>query len=162
MRDERLLESAEGYLELGMLDEAARILDGFTPPAPLRAKWLQLRAEHASRSSDWPRMRDTAREWLELEPASAPAAVTLAFATRRCDSVAAAWEILAQAQREHPRHNLIAYNLACYAAVRGDLEDARVRIRKVLLRKPGFRAVALNDPDLAPLHTWIATLDLTE
>lgn len=50
-----------------------------------------------------------------------------------------------------PREAAISFNLACYAAQSGDLDDARDCLRRAFELEPGLRQKALDDPELALL-----------
>jgi hypothetical protein len=43
---------------------------------------------------------------------------------------------------------MISYNLACYASVLGELDDARRLLDRVFAMDASFKAMALEDPDL--------------
>ena len=71
---------------------------------------------------------------------------------RRARSLAAAEEILLRAERLHPTDGTILFNLACYAAQRGELATARAWLTKAIAADERFRAAAETDEDLAPLR----------
>jgi Flp pilus assembly protein TadD len=47
---------------------------------------------------------------------------------------------------------LVAYNLACYACLLGDLPEARRLLEAVFAQDISWRDVARDDEDLAPLY----------
>jgi tetratricopeptide (TPR) repeat protein len=67
--------------------------------------------------------------------------------------VEAAQRVLREARAIHPNVGMIAYNLACYACMLGDLEEARILLQIAFSLDPLLRKTALDDPDLEPL--WI-------
>ena len=62
-----------------------------------------------------------------------------------------AWNILLAAMVRFPKEAAISFNLACYAAQMGDLDDARDCLRHAVASDEGLKQKALEDPDLAPL-----------
>ncbi len=58
-----------------------------------------------------------------------------------------AWNILLAAMVQ----TAISFNLACYAAQMGDLNDARDCLRHAVASDEELKQKALEDPDLAPL-----------
>ncbi len=88
----------------------------------------------------------------EAEPDSAQGPISLAYATRRAQSLEAGLAILMDAATRFPEEPIIRYNLACYEAQLGRLDRARARLTEAMRLGPGCRELALADPDLAALH----------
>lgn len=148
----RRLSHAQGYLELGMLAEAAAELDRITGPEAQSTEVCAVRLALLHEQQNWPAVRDLARELVQRTPAEAAAWVTWAYATRRAETLAAAEKILLEAEQHHPREPTIQFNLGCYACQRGDLETARRRVARAIALDPKFEQIAATDPDLAPLR----------
>jgi len=51
--------------------------------------------------------------------------ISLAYATRRADSIQAAKEILLNGESKFPKEAIIKYNLACYCCQLGEIEKAK-------------------------------------
>ena len=79
------------------------------------------------------------------------AAISLAYATRRADSIQAAKEILLNAEWKFPKEAVIKYNLACYFCQTGDIENAKDYLRRAFGIDLNCRMAALEDEDLKPL-----------
>lgn len=152
MQLKRRLSYAQGYLELGMLAEAAAELDAV--PADFRdaVEVLALRAAILQEKHDWPALRVAAGAWARRQPGEASAWIMWAYATRRAESLAAAEKILLEAERAHPEEPTIQFNLGCYACQRGDLKTARQRVDRAIALESHFATLAASDPDLAPLR----------
>jgi len=82
--------------------------------------------------------------------------VLWAFATRRADSIDQARIILVNAIERRTNVAIFHYNLACYMCQLGELEKAKVRLRRAFKLDPGLRVMALDDGDLKPLWEGIA------
>ena len=148
----RRLSHAHGYLELGMVAEAAAELDQIATADADRIEVLALRLAVLHEQRDWPSVRALAADLVRRGVADAGVWVTWAYATRRADSIEAAEKILLTAEQQHPGDPTIQFNLGCYACQRGELREARRRIDRAIELDPKFKALAANDPDLEPLR----------
>jgi tetratricopeptide (TPR) repeat protein len=146
------LSQARGYLELGMVAEAAGELDRVPLAEADQTGVLALRALVLQEQSHWPPLEEVAGELVRRQPAESGWWITWAYATRRSRSLAAAEAILREAERAHPQEATIQFNLGCYACQRGDLAEARRRIDRAIALEPAFREAAAADPDLGPLR----------
>lgn len=152
MLPQRRLSHARGYLELGMVAEAAAELAHLSGADAEVPAALALRIAVLHEQEDWPAVRDLARALVRHDDTEAAVWVTLAYATRRADSLIAAEIILLQAEKHFPEEATIQFNLGCYACQRGDLKEARRRVARAIGLDGKFSAVAATDPDLAPLR----------
>lgn len=152
MLSKRRLSHARGYLELGMVAEAAAELAQLSGPDADAAEALTLRIAVFHEQENWPAVRDLARQLVRHESADAAVWVTLAYATRRADSLIAAEIILLQAEKHFPQEATIQFNLGCYACQRGDVREARRRVQQAINLEMRFREAAATDPDLAALR----------
>lgn len=152
MRSKWRISHAQGYLGLGMVAEAAAELDRIPAPERDGLTVLGLRVAILQERRDWPALRAAAGQYAHRAPAEAAAWVTWAYATRRAESLAAAEEILLQAERLHASDATIQFNLGCYACQRGALAEARRRVNRAIALDRKFAAAAATDSDLAPLR----------
>ena len=143
---------ARGYLDLGMVAEAAAELDCIPAPENDALEVLALRVAVLQERCDWPALRAMAGEFVRRAPAEAAAWVTWAYASRRAESIAVAEKILLDAERLHPNEATIQFNLGCYACQRGALAEARRRVNRAIALDKKFSETAATDPDLAPLR----------
>jgi Flp pilus assembly protein TadD len=159
MLPRRRLSHAQGYLELGMIAEAVAELDRISGAAAELPEVLAVRLAVLHEQQNWPAVRDLARQLVQRSPADAGIWVTWAYATRRADSLAAAEQILLDAERHHPAEPTIHFNLGCYACQRGDIRTARRRVHQAIALDKKFAELAATDPDLAALRAADATTD---
>ncbi len=92
-----------------------------------------------------------AKQLMRDDPAEPQWAISLAYATRRLDSIASAKAILVNAVAKHPQEPIIHYNLACYDCQLGAMDAAKDHLKRAFQLGPKWRAMALDDPDLQPL-----------
>lgn len=152
MQMNRRVSYARGYLELGMVAEAAAELEQIPLAADEPIDVLGLRVAVLQEQKNWPALQSSAAELVRRQPEEPGAWITWAYATRRADSLVAAEQILFVAERHHPKEATIQFNLGCYACQRGDLDEARTRVDQAIALDENFRALASTDPDLAPLR----------
>jgi predicted Zn-dependent protease len=152
MQLKRRLAHAQGYLELGMVAEAAAELERIPASEHATLDVIPIRLAILQEQKNWPATAALAGEFVRRVPTEPAAWVTWAYATRRADSLAAAEKILLEAERHHPAEPTIQFNLGCYACQRGDVPAARARIDHAIALDPKFAAAAATDPDLAPLR----------
>ena len=157
MLPKRRLSHAKGYLELGMLAEAAAELEQIPAPENTSLDFLGVRLALLQEREDWPALCDFARDYAHRAPEDAAAWVTWAYAARRANSIPAAQEILLQAIPHHPANGTIQFNLACYASQLGNFTDARHHLDLAIALDKSFAKAAGTDPDLAPLRAKEAT-----
>lgn len=148
----RRLSHAQGYLELGMIAEAAAEMAHIPASENSQIEVMGVRLALLQEQQDWPTLRDLARELVLRSPAEPAGWITWAYATRRADSLEAAEKILLAAEVQHPAEPTIQFNLGCYACQRGDLATARARVDRAIALDSKFARAAKTDPDLAPLR----------
>lgn len=145
------LERAEGFLLLNMCAAARAELEALPPDlrasVPARVAWLQV----AMAEQDWAQAAALASRLRADEPLRPEFWIWEAYARRRHESVAAARAVLEQARQAFPRIGVLAYNLACYACVEGDLAQARPLLREAFQLAPHLAEDAGEDEDLRAL-----------
>jgi len=146
------LSHARGYLELGMLDDAAVELSALPAALAESEEALGLRVTLHQERKEWPAMQSVSGKLTRLRPDSAGAWIMWAYATRRADSLESAERILAQARGHHPKEPTVLFNLGCYACQRGDLALARELVEAAIALDAAFARLAATDTDLDPLR----------
>ena len=148
----RRLSYAEGYLMLGLVNQAAEELADVPAEEADALPVLKMRLGLELARTAWLAAAELARQLCESEPRDAGHWIQCAYATRRGDSLVAAREILWRGLTLHPREATIHFNLACYEAQLGHLDIARAYLTAAVRLDPGFAELAKTDPDLAPLR----------
>jgi hypothetical protein len=143
--DQRHLTAAEGYAALGMYLHANVELEEIV------AEVLTVRLEIYLGLEKWELMLTVADRLAALEPDNVQWSISLAFATRRAQSIEAAKSILLSAVERHPKEPILHYNLACYECQLGDIGVAKARLQHACKLSEKCRLMALDDEDLEPL-----------
>lgn len=143
--------AAQGYLELGMFSDANSELDKIDAGLRHLPEVLALRVPIYRGLEKWQMMQVAARTLALDEPDNVQWAVSLAYATRRAESIEAANFILLEAVERMPKAAVLHYLLACYECQFGDRELARAKLQHAFKLRPSLRLKALLDSDLQPL-----------
>jgi Flp pilus assembly protein TadD len=151
----RHLEAAQGWTELGLVDEAFAELDNIEPrhrahPDVLEVRW---NAYHATQK--WMDACEVARAITKVAPERFNGWWMLSFALHALKETQEAYENLASVRYKFGVEWMLHYNLACYLAQLGRLKEARVALARALQFNPEQRAIASQDPDLEPLRCEI-------
>ncbi|HEY0793412.1 MAG TPA: hypothetical protein VGD78_20285 [Chthoniobacterales bacterium] len=148
----RRLVAASGYGELRMFQEAVAELEAIPPECqgvvPVLAAWVELYQTWQK----WEEARSVAERLVELEPDEPNWVVALGYATRRSQGLVAAQQVLTRALERFHEVAVIRYNLACYAAQLGNVNQARALLASAVQRDRAFAQLAKSDPDLDPLR----------
>lgn len=101
-------------------------------------------------------MAQIAKRLADFQPDDVQWTISLAYATRRANSIEAAKQILLNAESKFPNEAIIKYNLACYFCQTADIENAKNCLEKAFEIDSSWRLKALDDEDLRPLWDSLA------
>lgn len=149
---QKRLESAEGYLALGMHADALAELDAALAQQPDCGDAVSARAFVLLGAQRYPEAESWFRKLLVLRPADANGWIHLAYCRRRTRSLEAAVETLEQALRLRADHPLANYNMACYRAVQGRHAEALRLLENAIRKDAAYRRLATEERDLESLR----------
>ena len=150
--DSHHLRAATGWLELGNAREASGELDRIAPRNYDHPDVLEVRWHLAAHTSQWEACVEIANSMIRLDPVGAEPWIHLSFALHELKRTQEAFDQLLPLVERFPRVWTIPYNLACYCAQLGRLEDGEAWIRKAwTINMNAVTASALADPDLKPI-----------
>ncbi len=149
--EQQYLTAAEGFLALGMLEDANAEIEKIDPFCRHLPEVCAVRLSIYLRAQNWELAETLAARLRAADPANPQWHISLAYAVRRLSSIAAAKPILIDAAERHPNEPIIHYNLSCYECQLGDLSSAREHLKKAIALAPECRLMALDDEDLQPL-----------
>ena len=152
---ERALEvsilAAQGYLELGMVDEALAELVAVEPLATLDPELAELRLHILMQVRRWADALAASGELLRIDPKAQAAYIHGAFALHELGRTAEARDLLLRGAALLAEDPTFHYNIGCYEAVLGNRESALLSLRKSFSLDETYRDFALRDPDLQGL-----------
>src|SRR4029453_18391089 len=149
--DQQYWKAATGYVELGMFLEADAELDKIDPFNRAAPEVLALRIGIYRGLEKWELMQEIARRLAEFQPDDIQWTLSLAYATRRANSIEAAKKVLLSAEPRFPKEAAIRYNLACYFCQTGDIPSAKNYLKQAFEIDLSLRLAALEDEDLKAL-----------
>lgn len=155
----RRLEYARGYIGLGMLKEAAQELAPIDPTAARSPEVVRVYVDYYMESKEWDKVVAVAPVVCEASPEDDGAWIAWAYACRELGQVSEAQAVL---RRAEPRHGetcaVLHYNLACYACLLGDMDEARRRLVRAFAMNADWKAEALQDRDLQAMWSEIEAI----
>jgi predicted Zn-dependent protease len=153
--DQLQLDAVEGWLMLGDAVSARAEFDQLSAEARLQADVLEREWGLQAAANAWAEAFAVAERLVAVAPERAFGWIHRAFALRRMPDggLDRAWDALRPAHGRFPKDFLIAFNLACYAAQLGRLDEAWEWLEKARAHGPaeGVLRMALADEDLRPL-----------
>jgi tetratricopeptide (TPR) repeat protein len=149
---ERALTTAQGYLELGMPSEALRELDQLPPELASSAEILQLRLLILMRMHEWKAGLEISEKLRKNYPTLNAGYIHGAYCLHELKRTEEARDLLKQGPETLQLDPTYHYNMACYEATLGNLDPALNYLRSSFAMDPGFREIAMHDPDLASLR----------
>jgi tetratricopeptide (TPR) repeat protein len=157
--DVRRLRAVEGYIELGIYDEADREIEQIDPDCPAVSRVLALKLCIYAGLCEWPLMEAVAKKLAERNPDDAQWAIWRAYAAARGHSIEAAKKILIEALRTHPNDPRVHYALGCYESRLHHFYTAKRHVARAIQLDARLRLLALSDADLEPLWSDIEIVD---
>ncbi|TAG31739.1 MAG: hypothetical protein EAZ36_02850 [Verrucomicrobia bacterium] len=144
---------AAAYLELRLFSDARAELSGLSADFLASSRVLPLRLAIALADGAWAEVIDLAPALIAHDSSKEQPWVAWAYALRELEQVTDAQETLLTAARLISEPSIVvSYNLACYACLLGELDQARHLLEQVFARDEHWREAARTDPDLAALY----------
>lgn len=161
--DTHHLSAAVGWLELGNPSEAGEEIARLSPPALNHPDVLEVRFTICAAGQRWDAAAEIAEALIGVAPERSSGWVHRAYALRRSQGggLPLAWAVLRPAFDKFPKVSIIPYNLACYAAQFGRLEEAWDWLHKAMEAEGDvgrIKQMALHDQDLQALWERIREL----
>lgn len=156
---ERSLLAAQGYLELGMVEEALTelvdvptyaISDPDTAPDPYL---IELRLHILMKGERWSDALSSAKELLLLDSSALPAYIHGAFALHELGRTTEARDLLLRGPEVLGMDPTYHYNIGCYEAVLGNIESAKRSLEKCFALDETYRDFAKQDSDLETIRS---------
>ena len=100
---QRHVLASSGYLELGMFDDAAMVLEEIAPEDKTRNEVVGARVNLYMAAKKWDMAAAVASHLVKVEPENEAWWINLAYSVRRSEGIEQAEAILLRAQAIHPR-----------------------------------------------------------
>lgn len=142
------ISAAQGYLELGMVDEALAELERIPEADRENDEVLQLRVYILMRARRWNDALTTCEALRQTRPELSLGYIHGAFCLHELGRTPEAMRMLLEGPASLLREPVYFYNLGCYHAVLGNLKEAENYLRMSFNMDAKFREIARYDPDL--------------
>lgn len=147
----RTLETALGWLELGLPEDALRELESLGPKDRMKQQALEMKLVAQMKAGHWNAGADTGRLLCLKEPKEPRFFIHAAFCLHETGDTLAARNWLMTGPSNLIDEPLFHYNIACYHAVLGQSGQARSHLSRAFSMDGELREVAEKDEDLADL-----------
>ncbi len=148
---QRALHAADGYLYLGLPDEALGELTFVPIPEQTDPSVLLAKVRVLLHLKRWGEAEELSLMGTSHHPEEEEFTVQRAFALHQLNKGDEAVEVLLAAPEWIRRTGILHYNLACYEARLGDLSTARQCIKAAIQLNAAMKKNARVDPDLQAL-----------
>jgi predicted Zn-dependent protease len=152
MTFEQIVRMAEGYSELGMLDDALAQLDQLDTEHEDRLEILRMRVDILLRKQNWKDALRLSLRFCDANPNQPFGYVHAAFCLHELGRTLEAKQTLLDGPAALLDEPVYYYNLACYDTVLGNLEQAKAYLRASFRLDKSFRELAKSDPDLKQIR----------
>jgi Flp pilus assembly protein TadD len=147
----RTLETALGWLELGLPEDSLRELQSLSARDRMRREALEMKLSAEMQAHRWNAGADTGRLLCLRDPKEPRFFINAAFCLHETGDTLAARNWLMTGPSGLIDDPLFHYNIACYHAVLGERKQARSHLARAIAMDDSFRAMAAKDRDLAGL-----------
>lgn len=144
--------AAQGYIELEMPGEALREIDAIPAAEQTREEVLQMRLFVFMRSKRWNEALEVCARLRAASPDCTTGYIHGAFCLHEMGRTLEAKQLLLEGPSSLLSEATYHYNLGCYDAVLGNLEEAQLHLRTSFEIDRKFREIAKYDPDLKSVH----------
>ena len=148
MTFQQKIRAAEGYAELGMYDDALAELDQIAANQQDGLETLRMRVEIVLRKRDWKSALRSSLKVCQLYPNDSSGFIHAAFCLHELGRTKEAKQTLLDGPAKLLDEPVYYYNLGCYDAVLGNLDQAKAYLRTSFRLDKSFRDMAKSDPDL--------------
>ncbi len=155
---ERRILAAQGYVELGLHAEAREQLTNLPTEALTRVDVQEILLLCLMAEQRWPEALEMTLRLCEEEPDEPGGFIHAAYCLHEMGRTADALEILRKGPAALRSKAVYYYNLGCYHAQLGNVEQALKLLRQSFEMDGSLRSVARKDQDLDQLRAQLALL----
>jgi tetratricopeptide (TPR) repeat protein len=157
--DIHYLRAAMGWLELGNPREASGELDRISAPNREHPDVLEVWWHISAQTKQWQTCLEIADTMVRVDPTEPEPWIQRSFALHELKRTGEALDQLVHVVHRFPKVWTIPYNLACYCAQLGRLDDGEAWFKKAWnIDATAAREAAMVDRDLVPLKDRLCRL----
>lgn len=152
IRRGKIEQEAEGYLELGMAQQALSTLSRLGDPSTLDTNGLYILGESLRTLKRYEEAIEPLRRAAEASADNLHALLALGWCYKRIGRLDLAIDTLESALAVEPGEPLLRYNLACYFSLAGNKNRALRYLSQTLSIAPDYRRLIDDEPDFNSLR----------
>jgi tetratricopeptide (TPR) repeat protein len=152
INDHRHLMEAQGFIELGMFDDALKTLDTIEPGLRTHPVTLKLRLSIFFEAKRWKEAAKLGKTLCKEMSQDGGVFIQTAYCLHELQETQKAKETLLSGPESLRNEAVFHYNLGCYEAQLGNLEAAKPFVSKAIEMDKSYKKMAQEDPDLKPLR----------
>ncbi len=153
IRRMKLQHQAEGYLELGMWQQALDALNRLGDSGDADLHTLYLQGEAWRGLGRYAEALDVLGRVTKAEPENVHAWLAVGWCYKRSGRIDLAIDALEAARAADPEEPLIQYNLACYWSLAGGKRQALAYLERVLAMDASYRGLIDGEADFDSLRS---------
>lgn len=155
--DTHHLSAAVGWLGLGNWREANEELEKITPALRAHPDVLEVRWDVYAKAGQWTQCVDLGQALVKAAPRRSFGWIHRSYAPHELKRTQEAFDQLLPVAKRFSKVWLIPYNLACYCAQLGRLDECERWFKKAMdIDEEAVKREAIDDPDLKPLWDSMA------
>lgn len=155
---DRRIVAAQGYVELGLHEEARGELSHLPPEVHERPDVMELNVLCHMNDHRWAEALRLAQELCRIEPEEPGGFIHAAFCLHEMGRTEAALDLLARGPATLRTKPVYYYNVGCYLARLGQEEKALQLLKQSFEMDGDLRRDARKDPDLHSLRQKLETI----
>jgi len=152
IRRSRILQEAEGYLELGMPRYALKSLSRLGPTAEFGCQALYLWGDALQALGRYDEALKPLRRASKIAPDDIYVWVAMGWCYKRTGRIDLAIDSLENALILGPEEAIVRYNLACYLSLIGEKQRCLEHLSEAFALDPHYRDMVDHEPDFDPLR----------
>jgi len=145
------LERAQGYLDLGLNEEAWAELASLPRAIQDTPEGLHITTALLMKEKRWDEALLVSYRICELQPNLSGGFIHAAYCLHELDRTREACQVLHNGPESLKDEPICHYNLSCYAVCLGKFEEARALLERSFELDERLALIAERDPDLMPL-----------
>lgn len=153
IRRKHLLREAEGYLELGLFQQALEVLERLPEADRESFQALLIRAEILRHAEQHQAALEIFSRIIEQDPDNVGILLSMGWCHKRVGRIDLACADLEKAKLVDPENALVLYNLACYYSLAGKNREALSHLEQALRQNPDLRKLIDGESDFDPLRS---------
>ncbi len=153
---ERRIAAAQGYIVLGLFADARKEMAALPPEATKRTDVVELRVLCSMGEKDWDAALIDAIWLCTLEMDEPGGYIHAAYCMHELGRTEEAFRFLRNGPPSLRKKAVYFYNLGCYSARLGRIQQALGYLEKAFAKDPALRKSARKDPDLAALREQLS------